>query len=167
MEIQSKTTESTMTRRSFLSYSLGLSGFAFTAMLGVPLTGFALNPVLVEEEVKWLEVVNVEEIPADQPLRAIVKYRRKDGWVEKEESKSIWVVKLGGEVVAYSTLCTHLACALVWRAEDKSFFCPCHSGSYDIEGNVTGGPPPRPLDRYETKVENGRLLVGKLTKKEG
>jgi len=27
---------------------------------------------------------------------------------------------------------------------------------------VVSGPAPRPLDRYETKVENGKLLLGRL-----
>lgn len=163
---EQKTIEKTISRRNFLSYSLGLSGLAL-AVLGVPLTGFALNPALVKEQVKWLDVIEAEKIPTDQPLRVNVKYRRKDGWVEKEESKSIWLVKLEGEVIAYSALCTHLGCAYTWRAEDKSFFCPCHSGTFDLQGNVTGGPPPRPLDRYDTKLENGRLLIGQLRKKEG
>ncbi|MDA8211266.1 MAG: ubiquinol-cytochrome c reductase iron-sulfur subunit [Clostridia bacterium] len=167
MDNQPKTAGEPVSRRSFLSYSLGLSGLAFSALLGVPLAGFALNPALVKENVKWLEVINIEEIPADQPLRVNVKFRRKDGWAEKEETKSIWVVKLGGEVIAYSALCTHLGCAYTWREEQKVFYCPCHGGMFDIQGNVTGGPPPRPLDRYETKVENGRLLAGRLMRKEG
>jgi Rieske Fe-S protein len=27
---------------------------------------------------------------------------------------------------------------------------------------VISGPAPRPLDRYETKVENGKLMLGRL-----
>src|SRR3712207_7978798 len=38
--------------------------------------------------------------------------------------------------------------------------CPCHGGVYDFSGKVSGGPPVRPLDRFETKVVNGRVLVG-------
>jgi len=30
--------------------------------------------------------------------------------------------------------------------------CPCHGGAYDSRGLVTGGPPPRPLDRVDIKV---------------
>jgi quinol---cytochrome c reductase iron-sulfur subunit, bacillus type len=41
------------------------------------------------------------------------------------------------------------------------FGCPCHGGQYDSEGNRTAGPPVRALDRYEFKVENGRLLLRK------
>ena len=33
----------------------------------------------------------------------------------------------------------------------SSFVCPCHGGSYDIEGNRTAGPPVRALDRYHVQ----------------
>ena len=45
-----------------------------------------------------------------------------------------------------------------------SSICPCHNGVFDPQGRVLGGPPPRPLDRYEYKVENGVLYAGKLFK---
>ena len=39
------------------------------------------------------------------------------------------------------------------------FGCPCHGGQYDTEGNRTAGPPVRALDRYEYKIDNGRLVL--------
>jgi menaquinol-cytochrome c reductase iron-sulfur subunit len=30
---------------------------------------------------------------------------------------------------------------------------------YYADGTVAGGPPPRPLFQYETRVQNGRLQV--------
>jgi menaquinol-cytochrome c reductase iron-sulfur subunit len=40
----------------------------------------------------------------------------------------------------------------------ERFICPCHGGIYGFQGQVDGGPPDRPLDRFETKEENGREL---------
>ena len=40
------------------------------------------------------------------------------------------------------------------------FICPCHGGVYDFRGQVDGGPPVRPLDRFYTRVRNGRLEIG-------
>ena len=34
--------------------------------------------------------------------------------------------------------------------------------SFSIVGEVQAGPAPRPLDRYEAKVENGKLMLGRL-----
>ncbi|MBI3170732.1 MAG: hypothetical protein HYZ22_19800 [Chloroflexi bacterium] len=36
---------------------------------------------------------------------------------------------------------------------------PCHDGHFDAVGNVLSGPPPRPLDEFVTKIENGNLYV--------
>lgn len=63
-----------------------------------------------------------------------------------EEDPAI-AIRLGdGTLVAYSTVCTHLACAVIWRAEHETLECPCHDGSFDPrDGHVLAGPPPRPL----------------------
>jgi Rieske Fe-S protein len=46
-----------------------------------------------------------------------------------------------------------------WIAEQDRFFCPCHNGVFDKSGNVVSGPPPRALDRFETKIEDGVLFI--------
>ncbi len=49
-----------------------------------------------------------------------------------------------GRLVAYSTVCTHLGCAVLWHKGGLE--CPCHNGSFDpASGDVLAGPPPRPL----------------------
>lgn len=51
-----------------------------------------------------------------------------------------------GELVGYSSVCTHLACGVIWRKELGELFCPCHDGKFDPKtGSPTGGPPKRPL----------------------
>lgn len=61
---------------------------------------------------------------------------------------------------AISTSCTHLGCKAYWEPDNDRFFCPCHDGVFDINGNVVSGPPPRPLDRYEVEVdENDNVFV--------
>jgi nitrite reductase/ring-hydroxylating ferredoxin subunit len=56
-----------------------------------------------------------------------------------------------GGVVGYSTVCTHLACGVLWRedrGEEGELYCPCHEGAFDIRtGQVTQGPPPRGLPK--------------------
>ena len=49
-------------------------------------------------------------------------------------------------------------CATSRRRE--KFVCPCHGGVYGFQGQVEGGPPVRPLDRFYTRVERGRVQVG-------
>jgi hypothetical protein len=42
----------------------------------------------------------------------------------------------------------------------QRFICPCHGGVYNFRGLVDGGPPVRPLDRFYTRLRNGRVQVG-------
>ena len=53
-----------------------------------------------------------------------------------------------GALVAYSAICTHLSCAVLWVRERERLECPCHHGVFDpADGGVVAGPPPRPLPR--------------------
>lgn len=53
-----------------------------------------------------------------------------------------------GELVAFSSVCTHLSCAVLWRKELNHLECPCHDGRFDQRtGEVLAGPPPRPLPK--------------------
>ena len=37
--------------------------------------------------------------------------------------------------------------------------CPCHGGAYYADGAKASGPPPRGLFRYQSRIENGKLLI--------
>ena len=62
------------------------------------------------------------------------------------------VVRQGGELLAFSAVCTHLGCIVHWEAGEKIFFCSCHAGKFDSNGVNIAGPPPRPLRRYKVVV---------------
>jgi quinol---cytochrome c reductase iron-sulfur subunit, bacillus type len=62
--------------------------------------------------------------------------------------------------VAISNRCTHVGCPVRYAEAAGMFLCPCHGGVYGARGQVTGGPPVRPLDRFYTRVVNGRVEVG-------
>ena len=64
-----------------------------------------------------------------------------------------------GAWVALTAVCTHLGCTVQYEPDQNRIHCACHGGVYDKEGTNIGGPPPRPLARFETKVENGDLMI--------
>ncbi|MFE2328195.1 ubiquinol-cytochrome c reductase iron-sulfur subunit [Streptomyces sp. NPDC059385] len=68
-----------------------------------------------------------------------------------EEDRAVAVRLADGTLVGYSAVCTHLACAVLWREDrgpEGELYCPCHEGVFDARtGEVTAGPPPRPLPR--------------------
>jgi menaquinol-cytochrome c reductase iron-sulfur subunit len=62
--------------------------------------------------------------------------------------------------VVISTRCAHLGCPVRYIQASQKFVCPCHGGVYGFQGQVEGGPPVRPLDRFYTRVTAGRVEVG-------
>ncbi|KAA1014854.1 arsenate reductase (azurin) small subunit [Paraburkholderia panacisoli] len=38
-----------------------------------------------------------------------------------------------GDIVAYSTMCTHMGCPVVYEPTTKVFKCPCHFSMFDAE----------------------------------
>ena len=68
------------------------------------------------------------------------------------------------EVKAISTTCTHLGCSVHWQPDKKQFYCPCHQGVFDTNGQVVSGPPPRPLDSYRVDLEGDNVFIYFLDK---
>ena len=60
--------------------------------------------------------------------------------------------------IAVAQTCTHNGCTVTFAAGSQSFVCPCHGGTYDLNGNVIAGPPPYPIKRY-TVTRNGNILT--------
>lgn len=62
--------------------------------------------------------------------------------------------------VALSKVCTHLGCLVEYNKAGNILVCPCHGGTYDLEGKVLSGPPPKPLIKFPVRVEGDSILIG-------
>lgn len=72
----------------------------------------------------------------------------------------VCIVREGNKIAAISTTCTHLGCIV--GIADTGFACPCHGSHYDQDGNVTGGPAPKPLPWFQVTVApNGDVVIDK------
>ena len=68
-----------------------------------------------------------------------------------------------GKLVAYSQVCTHLSCAVIYDKKDNALFCPCHNGMFSIDrGAPIAGPPTRPLPRVRIEQRGDRLFATEL-----
>lgn len=63
------------------------------------------------------------------------------------------------EVRAFDPTCTHKKCKVDYFSDKNRFQCKCHKSAYDIDGNVLGGPAPKPLRRYRSKLSGDRVLL--------
>lgn len=84
----------------------------------------------------------------------------------RDADHNFYIVKLdSGEFLALYQKDPHLGCIVPWRSDFEFqgttgyFRNPCHSETYDIEGNILFGPAPRGLDRFPVEVVNGEVRV--------
>src|SRR5882724_8525321 len=82
-----------------------------------------------------------------------------DGVYTRFRDLGVSIVRRGAELFAVSAICTHRNCKLD-AERDKTFYCPCHGSTFDVNGKVTQGPARRDLPVYATAIdEHGNLLV--------
>jgi menaquinol-cytochrome c reductase iron-sulfur subunit len=150
-----------MSRRRFLGIATGVIGGVIGAGLLVPAIVYIIAPLLRREEAQnWIRLGSTAKVELGTPTLFKATIERQTGWVMSEEELSIYVLTEDGrDFIAMSSICTHLGCRVRWVADQDQFFCPCHNAGFDKNGQVISGPPPRPLDRFEVKVEEDQLFV--------
>ncbi|MEZ5404453.1 MAG: ubiquinol-cytochrome c reductase iron-sulfur subunit [Bryobacteraceae bacterium] len=150
-------------RRFHLTVIYGLTSL-ISAGFGIPALLYLILPKRGQGEKQWIPIGDVSQVRPEQPEEIVFRRTRQDGWRRISEKTSAWVIRSGDKITAFAPGCTHLGCAYHWDDRNKNFLCPCHTSTFGADGKVLEGPAPRPLDRYETRVENGKLLVGAVIK---
>ena len=158
----------TITRRRLMTGSAHAAGAIAASAFALPALGFALGPVFEKTETRWEGV----GVPGDFPLdtyvpkiitqtpgigdagKTTVYMRKRNPKIDTEPADQY------NQFIAISTRCMHLGCPVRFVPASQNFICPCHGGVYNFRGLRTGGPPVRPLDRFYTRVRNGRVEVG-------
>lgn len=139
----------------FVHSTVALIGTGLATLLGA----FAARPSRAAPG-RWLDAGTLGELTPHVPVPRAISFSRQDGWYRERARRTVFLVSDGaGSVHALSATCTHLGCQVRWDAGATQFRCPCHGGVFDAAGRVVAGPPPRPLDRLETRVEGGTVRV--------
>jgi len=160
----------TVTRRRFMEGTVLITGGIATMAFTLPALGFSLGPVLEDTTpTRWQEVGPVDDFNDETYVPRVINLVPEIGdpgkttiYVRRDNPQRDKQVK-GQETqpyVAISTRCAHLGCPVRYIQASKKFVCPCHGGVYGFEGQVEGGPPVRPLDRFYTRVRAGRVEIG-------
>ena len=149
-----------ISRRDAMKMSIALIGGLIGTALGIPAIVYILGPALKKDEANWIRVGSLSTIELGTPTLFKPKVTRQNGWMVDEEEVGVYVLTEDGRNYhVMSNICTHLGCRVRWIAEREQFFSPCHNGIFDRHGFVVSGPPPRPLDEFETKIEDGNLYI--------
>jgi succinate dehydrogenase / fumarate reductase iron-sulfur subunit len=149
-------------RRTFLKTiflsGAGILAGAFLALFSIPLMSRPRRDWVSG----WIEAGSLPKVEAGRPIEIIYQSQRWEKGEEVSYPKRAYILKAeSGEISAIDPTCTHLGCTCYWDESIHMFLCPCHGGAFDINGNVTLGPPPKPLARLHVKVENETLYIRK------
>ncbi|PTY04641.1 (2Fe-2S)-binding protein [Opitutaceae bacterium EW11] len=147
-------------RRRFLTWlSVGLGGVC-AALVGIPVVGFVLAPLLRKPAGQWRTVGKAADFAIGKTVNVVFEDPSPLPWAGVTARAAAWVRRESDErFIAFSVHCTHLGCPVRWMHDANLFLCPCHGGVYYQDGTVAAGPPPRPLFRYDVRVMNGEVQV--------
>ena len=147
-------------RRNFMKAAIAGIGGLIGAALGLPAIPYIMGPALQKESDNWIQLGSISKVELNIPTLFKKTIETQTGWINTEEEISVYVLTSNGQdYVVMSNVCTHLGCRVRWIPEKDGFFCPCHNGVFTKDGTVVAGPPPRPLDRFESKVEDGVIFI--------
>lgn len=145
-------------RRAFIMTAVLCGGAV--SLTGIPLASYFISPALKKDVGKWVNFGPVEDLSPRRTEMLTYDFMVKDGWQVLPQRGFVWAKTTTDKTIRiFASTCTHLACNVIWREEEKIFECPCHSGRFDNEGRPIAGPPTKPLSVLEHKIEDDNLMV--------
>jgi cytochrome b6-f complex iron-sulfur subunit len=123
-------------RRRLINWFLGTSLGALVASIVYPVVRFLDPP-----ELETAATNEVDAGTANDPEFVAKGYK-----IVRFGSEPVIVVRVSEtDFRAFSAVCTHLACIVEYRKANQMIGCNCHNAQFDLQGQVVGGPPPKPL----------------------
>jgi menaquinol-cytochrome c reductase iron-sulfur subunit len=157
--------QAAMTRHKMLTAAtVGLGGL-MGAIIAVPVTIAVLAPSFETIKEYAVDIGPTTLFPktgtGQIPWHAVTFENKPDDTTGLSR-RLVYVRNDGNDkFTAIANTCMHLGCPV--QANATGFACPCHGGQYDSQGRRIAGPPVRPLNRYDTSVDDkGHLILGKL-----
>lgn len=164
---ESVSPDSPPTRRGALVHLL--TGFLSFLLVAVPsaVAGiFYLDPILRRRKANsegttdldgFIQLdITRDALPDDgSPVAVTVRTTLDDAWNRFKDVPvgSIWLRKQpDGSIIAFNSICPHLGCSVNYRPGEEDFYCPCHTSSFDLDGNKTNEVPPRDMDTLQLIV---------------
>jgi len=139
-----------MKRRNFINYFLGGSLAGTIIAFLYPIISFILPTKQTEAVIKKINAAKLGELAPN--TYKIFKFGTTPG---------ILINTSDGELKAFSGICTHLTCIVIYESDTGTLLCPCHNGRFDLNGNVVSGPPPKPLESYNVEISGEDIVVSK------
>ena len=139
-----------MKRRKFIDIFLGASLTGTVVSFLYPVIHYILPSKRLETSVKKVTAASVGELTPNS--YKIFKFGTTPG---------ILIYTIDGELRAFSAVCTHLTCNVLYESDTETILCPCHNGRFDLSGKVISGPPPSPLEAFKVEIAGEEIMVSR------
>ncbi len=153
--------ENKVTRRTFMQQTIAALSGLMAVGYAIPGISYIISPAMEEKAEAWLFMGMIDKVEqGGAPVLFKSTVERKTGWIVDTVEYAAYISTTDNtNYDARSNICTHLGCRVRWINGESVFYCPCHNAQFNEDGSVKDGPPPRPLDEYETKVEDGQIFI--------
>ncbi len=169
-------------RRSLLVWAINGIGAILTAVIGVPVVCYLIDPRNrpgAQGDFKAADGVRLSELSNTLPVQqGAIRDVRRDAYTlhPNDVLGRVWVVLQPGQripaeaeqrkrlsshdkdvpIKVFTTVCPHLGCSVNLAPDGASFACPCHQARFDRDGerlNPAHNPARRGMDELEWKVD--------------
>jgi nitrite reductase/ring-hydroxylating ferredoxin subunit/alkylhydroperoxidase/carboxymuconolactone decarboxylase family protein YurZ len=130
---------------AFPTLGLAKITWAIDIMLDMDIPEFRLE--LLGAEVDWHDLISVEEVK-DRDIT----------YVEEIDGRSVFIYRSGDDYRVYDSRCPHQVTNIPHLAlSGVRLTCPKHQWAFDVTTGECVDKGSRPLNQFESRVENGRL----------
>jgi arsenite oxidase small subunit len=144
-----------VSRREFLKFTGGVAAGAATGPANAAAATSEVGAAVLPYKAKMIGKAGA--LGANQPLSFTFPDASSPCALVKMGSPVVGGVGPNQDIVAYSTMCTHMGCPVSYDAAQRVFRCPCHFSVFDAEkaGQMVVGQAteslPRILLKYNEK----------------
>jgi Rieske Fe-S protein len=159
-------------RRRFLKWLTNGLGALFGVGFGIPAVAYLIDPRNRKAQPRGFKRAGrLSELKKDLPQQVVLRDIRRDAWTmyPNDVIGRVWLVRTDDKETAplvFTTVCPHLGCSVNYDVGRQRFICPCHNGTFLLNGEkdpaIANNPPPRGMDTLEVKlVEDKDSPAGK------
>jgi Rieske Fe-S protein len=150
-----------MNRRTFLEWATHGLGVVFGAIIGVPAVAYLIDARnRPAPEGDFEPVAKLSELTVGVPKQAVLRDIRTDAWTlhPHDVIGRVWLVRQPEDKVeVFTTICPHLGCSINFESAQQHFVCPCHNGTFKLDGDRVEkpgftNPAPRGMDKLKIEL---------------
>jgi menaquinol-cytochrome c reductase iron-sulfur subunit len=149
-----------MQRRTFLAWATHGMGALVGTLLGIPAVAYLLDARnRPAKPGSFKAVARLSELVVNLPTQVVIRDVRQDAWTlhPNDVIGRVWLIRRADDrVEAFTTICPHLGCSINFESTQKLFICPCHNGTFNLDGSLRTeagfhNPAPRGMDSLECR----------------